>query len=142
MTLALFSFYFFQNIGLKTIYAFIYSLGVSVLAYPSIGTPFVDHHAVIFSVMALYSLSMGILLKKNLFWFLTPIFLAFSFFSNSQKSTPNLGIFLSSTSHMALVDYFIGRLSMQGICKKCELGSIQMSFRTNPSRFNTFKRVF
>ena len=93
MTLALFSFYFFQKIGLKTIYAFIYSLGVSVLAYPSIGTPFVDHHAVIFSVMALYSLSMGILLEKNLFWFLTPIFLAFSFFSKQIPSAYLLILF-------------------------------------------------
>ena len=33
MMLTLFSFYFFLNIGLKTFYAFIYSLAVAVLAY-------------------------------------------------------------------------------------------------------------
>ena len=69
MALTLFSFYFFINIGLKNFYAFIYSLGVATLAYPPIGVPFVDHHAVIFCVMALYSLLLGILVKKNLFWF-------------------------------------------------------------------------
>ena len=94
MVLALFTFYFFFKIGLKKNYAFIYSLGVSVLAYPSIGTPFIDHHAVILSMLGLYSLSLGILLKKNLFWFLTPIFLIFSFFSKQIPSVYLLILFI------------------------------------------------
>ena len=94
MILALFTFYFFFKIGLKKNYAFIYSLGVSVLAYPSIGTPFIDHHAVILSVLGIYSLSLGILLKKNLFWFLTPIFLIFSFFSKQIPSVYLLILFV------------------------------------------------
>ena len=86
MSLTLFSFYFFLNIGLKNFYSFIYSLGVAILAYPSIGIPFIDHHAVIFSVMALYCLSLGILHEKNIFWFLVPVFLTFSFFSKQIPS--------------------------------------------------------
>ena len=42
-------FYFFLKIGIKTYLSFIYSLSVSILAYPSAGTPFMDHHAVFFS---------------------------------------------------------------------------------------------
>ena len=42
-------FYFFAQLGIKTGYSFLYSLSVSILAYPSVGTPFMDHHAVIFS---------------------------------------------------------------------------------------------
>ena len=90
MVLVLFSFYFFLNIGLKNYYAFIYALGVAILAYPSIGTPFVDHHSVIFSIMACFSISLAILKEKNLFWILTPIFITFSFFS---KQIPSLFIF-------------------------------------------------
>ena len=86
MALTLFSFYFFLKIGVNNFYAFIYSLGVSILAYPPIGTPFIDSHSIIFCIMSLYSLSLGILLKKNLFWFLTPIFLVFSFFSKQIPS--------------------------------------------------------
>ena len=86
MLLTLFSFYFFLNIGLKNYYAFIYSLGVAILAYPSIGTPFVDHHSVIFSMMGCFSISLAILKKKNLFWILTPIFITFSFFSKQIPS--------------------------------------------------------
>ena len=82
MALALFSFYFFINIGLKNYYAFIYSLGVSILAYPPVGTPFTDHHSVIFSVMALYSFSLGILKKKIFFCLLLLFFLLFLFFQN------------------------------------------------------------
>ena len=86
MLLVLFSYYFFLNIGLKNYYAFIYALGVAILAYPSIGTPFVDHHSVIFSVMACFSISLAILKKKNLFWILAPVFITFSFFSKQIPS--------------------------------------------------------
>ena len=87
MALTLFSFYFFINIGLKKIYSFIYSLGVAVLAYPAIGVPFIDHHSFIFSIMAIYSISLAILYNKKLFWFLTPLFLIFSFFSKQIPSS-------------------------------------------------------
>jgi len=86
MVLTLFSFYFFLNIGLKKFHAFIYSLGVATLAYPPMGSPFVDHHSVIFCVMACFSFSLGILLKKKFFWIITPIFITFSFFSKQIPS--------------------------------------------------------
>jgi len=86
MALTLFSFYFFLNIGLKNYYAFIYSLGVAILAYSSIGAPFIDHHSTIFSIMACFSVSLAILSKKNLFWIITPIFITFSFFSKQIPS--------------------------------------------------------
>ena len=86
MALALFSFYYFLNIGLKNFYAFIYSLGVAILAYPSIGVPFIDHHAVIFCILACFSLSLAFLSKKNLFWVLMPTFITFSLFSKQIPS--------------------------------------------------------
>ncbi len=93
MIFTLFSFYFFINIGLKNYYAFIYSLGISILAYPSIGSPFIDHHSVFFSIMAMYSLSLAILKQKNLFWFLTPVFITISFFSKQIPSSYLLLLF-------------------------------------------------
>ena len=54
--LAALSFYFFIKFGLSQIYSFIYAIGVSVLAYTSIGSPFMDHHAVIFSLLSVYFL--------------------------------------------------------------------------------------
>ncbi len=84
--LTIFSFYFFLQIGLKNYYAFIYSLGVGILAYTSIGSPFVDHHSVIFCIMAFYSISIAILSGKIFFWFIVPIFISFSFFSKQIPS--------------------------------------------------------
>ena len=62
------------------------SLGISVLAYPSIATPFIDHHAVIFCIMVTFSISLGILSKRNIYWIITPIFITFSFFSKQIPS--------------------------------------------------------
>jgi len=87
MVLVLFSFYFFLNIGLKNYYAFIYALGVAILAYPSIGTPFVDHHSAFFSLLGIYSLILGIKTEKKLYWLLLPIFLGFAFLSKQVPSS-------------------------------------------------------
>ena len=80
MFLCLSSYYFFSKLGLSQLNTFLYSLGIAMLAYPSIGTPFIDHHSVILSLLAVYSLILGVLLKKNLFWFLIPVLTIFSFF--------------------------------------------------------------
>ena len=95
MMLTLSTFYFFKKIGLKEIYSFIYSVGVAILAYPAVGVPCVDHHAVILSVIALYSLSLAILYQKNLFWFLTPALLIFSFFTKQIPAAYILILFIS-----------------------------------------------
>jgi len=119
MFFALFSFYFFLKIGLKNYYAFIYSIGVAILAYPSIGTPFIDHHAVILSLMAFYSFSLGVLLKKNIYWFITPFFLIFSFLSKQIPSSYLLIFFViiifiyfisKNSNKKNLIYFFVGSL--------------------------------
>ena len=41
-------FYLFKSFNLNQFFSTIFALSVGILAYPSIGTPFVDHHAVFF----------------------------------------------------------------------------------------------
>ena len=79
--LALISFHFFNQLGLKITYSAFYSLSISILAYPSAGTPFVDHHATILSLISLIYLILAIKKNKKLYWFLVPIFIGVSFFS-------------------------------------------------------------
>ena len=79
--LSLISFYFFINIGLNKIYALLYALSISILAYPATGTPFMDHHAVIFATISLSYLILALIKNKKIFWFLSSLFLVFSFFS-------------------------------------------------------------
>ena len=78
---SLVAFYFFNLLGLKNFFSFIYSLSISILAYPSAGTPFMDHHATILSLIAIIYLILGLKTKNNLYWFILPFLLGFSFFS-------------------------------------------------------------
>ena len=86
-------FYFFEQLGIKTGYSFLYSLSVSILAYPSVGTPFMDHHAVIFSTASGLFLFLAFLKDKPIFWFLVPIFLFASFLSKQIPSAYLLFLF-------------------------------------------------
>ena len=81
LLLAVFSYFIFVHLGLKKIHSFIYSSGISLLAYPIIGTPFMDHHSTFFSIFAVYCFILGIERNKSNYWFFIPIFLGFSFLS-------------------------------------------------------------
>lgn len=99
--LSIISFYFFLNIGLNKIYALIYAISISILAYPSAGTPFVDHHAVIFATISLSYLILAFVKNKKKFWFLSSLFLVFSFFS---KQIPS--VYVALLSIMIVMSYF------------------------------------
>ena len=47
------TFYTLYKFKLNTHYCFLYALLVAVIAYPSAGTPYVDHHASILSIISL-----------------------------------------------------------------------------------------
>lgn len=87
-------FYFLLEIGIEKKYSFIYAMGISILAYPSAGTPFVDHHAVLLSFIALLFFLLGIKNDRKLFWILSSFFLVFSFFSK-QVPSAYVGIFFT-----------------------------------------------
>ena len=104
MILTIFSYFLFLNIGLKNAQSFIYSLGVAILAYPSIGSPFVDHHSVIFCILAIFSISIAILSNRKFFWFLVPILLIFSFLSKQIPSPYFVVLFIFFISlHFILI---------------------------------------
>ena len=48
LILATSSFYLFQSLKLSSLYSLVYSLMISILFYPVVGTPFVDHHSTFF----------------------------------------------------------------------------------------------
>ncbi len=87
-------FYFFTQLNIKPIYSFLYSLSAAILAYPSVGTPFMDHHAAIFSTISGIFLFLAFLKNKTVCWFLVPIFLAASFLSKQIPSAYLLILFL------------------------------------------------
>jgi len=83
---------------------------VSIIAYPIAGTPFVDHHSTIFSLLALYSFILSIKTKLDFYWFFIPIFLGLAFLSK-QTPAAYIGIIIMSASFV----YFINNLNFKKI---------------------------
>ena len=93
-----------RNFNLNIYYSFIYSLLFSILAYPTSGTPFVDHHSAFFSLLGIYSLILGIKTEKKLYWLLLPIFLGFAFLSKQVPSSYVIIAVILSLSIFSLVN--------------------------------------
>ena len=85
-------YYLFAKLGLGLKYSFFYSICFALLAYPSSGTPFVDHHSALLSLISVIFLILAIKTKKSYFWFLIPFFLFLGFLS---KQVPTTYIFIS-----------------------------------------------
>ena len=62
-----------------------------MLAYPSAGTPYVDQHSAILSIICIYVFILGVKTDFKIYWFLLPIVLGISFLS---KQTPTAYIFI------------------------------------------------
>jgi hypothetical protein len=92
--IALSTYFLLKEFKLNQLFCFLYSASFSLLMYPVVGTPFVDHHATIFVILAFYSLILGI--KKNNFfwWFLIPPILCLAFLSKQTPSAYALMIIL------------------------------------------------
>ena len=78
---AIMTYFFLNNLGLKKKISFFYSFLVSILAYPSAGVPFPDHHSIIFSLIGFYILYFATSRKKYIYWLLLPFPLFIAFFS-------------------------------------------------------------
>ena len=83
--LALSSYYLFTKIKISNKFAFLYAFLVSVLFYPVVGTPFVDHHSIFFMILSFYALILAIKTDNTKYYFFLPSLLLLSFLS---KQTP------------------------------------------------------
>ena len=75
------SFIFFIRNKLNIFLSFFYSLSISILCYPIMGTPFAYHHAFILSIISLFIFVIAVKYKSNLAWFFLPIIMVLSFLS-------------------------------------------------------------
>jgi len=90
--LTLSTFLILKDFKLNIYYCFFYSILFSILAYPSSGTPFVDHHSAFFCLLSIYSLMLAIKYEKKIYWYILPLLLACAFFS---KQVPSAYVILS-----------------------------------------------
>jgi len=82
--------------------SFLYAFCVAALTYPTAGTPFSDHHTLIFCILSLYLFFITIKTNNRFFWFLIPFLLGFSFLS---KQAPTAYIILV-ISFLSLIFFF------------------------------------
>ena len=104
------TFYTLYKFELNINFCFLYALLISIIAYPISGTPFPDHHSIIFSLFALFCFILHLKTNLNLYLFLLPIFLVLAFLS---KQTPAAYILLIILT-IGLV-YFIFNFSIKKI---------------------------
>ncbi len=86
-SIALLFYYLLINFGLNFKYSFFYSICFSILAYPSSGTPFVDHHSTLLSITALIILINSMRTNNLYLWFLVPVFLFVAFLSKQVPAS-------------------------------------------------------
>jgi len=94
---ALFSvltFFILKKFKLDSLSSFFYCICLSILAYPTSGTPFVDHHSAFLSFIAVYVFILAIKENKKIYWLLIPFIFGFAFLS---KQVPTAYIIASTT---------------------------------------------
>ena len=95
------TFYTLIKFELNINYCFFYALLVSILAYPTAGTPFMDHHSTFLSIVALFSFILALKIKSNFYWFALPICLGLAFLS---KQVP-AGYILVIVSILSIIHF-------------------------------------
>ena len=85
------AFYTLYKFRLNIHYCFLYAFLVSILAYPSAGTPYVDHHASYLSIISIFCFILALKTNSKIYWLILPIVLGISFLS---KQTPTGHFFL------------------------------------------------
>jgi len=75
----------FRNLGLNKKFSLFYSLSFSLLFYPVVGTPFVDHHSTIFLILSFYFFILAVKNNKYNYLIIVPFLFCLSFLS---KQTP------------------------------------------------------
>ncbi len=79
------TYFIFLEFKLNRYISFLYASSFSLLMYPVVGAPFVDHHSTIFAILSIYSLILAIKNNKFISWFIIPFLLCLAFLS---KQTP------------------------------------------------------
>lgn len=91
-------FYTIRNFKQDRLLSIFYALCFSVLANPSMGTPFPDHYSTFLSLMGIFLFLNAILEEKKIYWFLIPICFFFAFFSKQTPSSYILIVLLITTA--------------------------------------------
>ena len=96
------TFYLLKNFNLNIYLCFFYSISFAVLAYTTSGTLYVDHHASLLCLLAIYSLILAIKTKKKKFLYFLQIILGLAFFT---KAAPT--VYIAFSVFLILIIYIL-----------------------------------
>ncbi len=113
------SYFLFTELGLSKKFSTFYSILISLLFYPVVGTPFVDHHSTFFMLIAFYFFIFSVNKKNSFFILFVPIFFCFSFLS---KQTP-AAYGLLTMSILVIFNCFLNKERFKSICYYIFLGT-------------------
>ncbi len=89
-------FYTIRNFNQDRLHSLFYAFCFSILANPSMGTPFPDHYSTFLSLMGIFFFLMAIKKEKKIFWLLVPVCFFFGFLSKQSPSSYILLVLLIS----------------------------------------------
>jgi len=110
LLISLSTYFILRYFRLSSNLSFLYSLCVAALTYPTAGTPFSDHHTLIFCILSLYLFLITLKTNNKFFWFILPFLLGFSFLSK-QAPTAYLILLISFFSLI----YFFYKKDFNGL---------------------------
>ena len=108
--LAISTYFTLSKFNLNLNYCFFYSILVALLAYPSAGTPYVDHQSAYISIISIFCFILAIKTKQKKYWFFLPIIVFISFLT---KQAPTGHIFLIIV--ILSIIYFINNFNIKNI---------------------------
>ena len=109
------TFFTLYKFKLNIHYCFLYSFLVSFLAYPSAGTPYVDHQAAFTSIISIFCFILALKTDLKIYWFFLPIILFISFLTN-QAPTGHIFLIICVLSLIHFIFNFDIRKIIYGIC--------------------------
>jgi hypothetical protein len=89
--LTIMTFFYAKNLNISIYFCFFYALIFSLLAYTTSGTLYVDNHASLICLAAIYFFIFGIIQNRKNYFFLVPPLIGIAFFT---KPAPTIYIFL------------------------------------------------
>ncbi len=89
-------FYTIRNFDQDRLHSLFYAICFSILANPSMGTPFPDHYSTFLSLMGVFFFLMALKKEKKIFWLIIPVCFFFGFLSKQSPSSYMLLAFLVS----------------------------------------------
>ncbi len=100
---AISTFLLLKELKLSSYNSFFYTVCLSILAYPSSGSPFVDHHSAFLSIIGTYCLIFAYKKEENIFWILIPFIFGFAFLSKQVPSA----YFIIFVTFIILLNFFL-----------------------------------